>query len=110
MIGKATVAVVVLFALLMGVGSRVPSEWAMLTVGGIGVVTLFCYLLFLARFADKHPELAATEGSTYVQTKQLALAAKDMRVPPNAPIIPDPQNPTLLEHQEQATNGWISAY
>jgi len=105
MIGKATVALVVLFILLVIVASRVPSEWAMLSVAGAGIVTLFCYLFFIARFADKHPELAATEGATYVQTKQIALAAKGMRVPPATPIVPDPQNPTLLEHLGQTPNG-----
>jgi hypothetical protein len=101
MIGKATVALVVLFILLTVVASRVPSEWAMLCIGGGGILALFGYLFFIKRFADEHPELAATEGATYVQTKQIALAAKGVPVPPLVPIIPDPQNPTLLEHLGQ---------
>jgi hypothetical protein len=100
MIGKATVAIVVLFCLLGILASRIPSEWAMLAIGAAAVIVLLCYLLFLGYFASNHPELAATEGATYVQTKQLDLAAKGMLLPPPAPVGADPQNPTLLRDSE----------
>ena len=51
MIRKATVAVVVLFLLLAIVASRVPSEWAMVSIAGVGVLTLAGYLFFISRFA-----------------------------------------------------------
>jgi hypothetical protein len=58
---------------------------------------LFGFLWFISNFAKKHPELAATEGATYVQTRRLDLAAKGMLPPPQSPIVADPQNPTRLE-------------
>ncbi len=97
MIGKATVAVVVLLGLFAIVAARVPSEWAMLAVGGAGFITVLLFLFFLSHFAKKYPALAATEGATYVQTRRLDLAAKGMKFPPQSPIIADPQNPTQLE-------------
>jgi hypothetical protein len=96
MIGKATVAVVVLLALLGIIGARVPSEMAMLLVGGGGIFSVFVYLVFLTYFARNHPEIAATEGATYVQSRQLELAAKNLPKHIDAEIVPDPQNPTLL--------------
>jgi hypothetical protein len=97
MIGKATVAVITLLFLLCVVAARVPSEWAMLTVGGAGVVALFGYLFFLEYFVNKHPDVAATEGLTYVQSRQIGLAAKGLPKIPYTDIVPDPQNPTLLD-------------
>jgi hypothetical protein len=97
MIGKATVAVVALIGLLAIVAARVPSEWAMLVIGAAGIGTVFGFLFFLSNFAKKYPALAATEGITYVQTRQLDLAAKGMSLPPRSPIVADPQNPTQLE-------------
>ena len=97
MIGKATVAVVVLFGVFAIIASRVPSEWAMLAVGAAAFFSLFGFLGFLAWFAKNHPDLAATEGTTYVQSRQLTLGAKNLPSPPIAELIPDPQNPTLFK-------------
>lgn len=96
MIGKATVAVVALVALLGIVATRVPSESAMLIVSAAGVAVILVYLIFLGFFAHYHPDLAATEGPTYVQSRQIALAAKNMPTLPVTDMVGDPQNPTLL--------------
>jgi hypothetical protein len=96
MIGKATVAVVALMALLSLVAWRVPSENAMLITGGGGFVAVIAYLFFLVYIARHHPSLAATEGPTYVQSRQLELAAKNLPAPLKAEVVADPQNPTLL--------------
>jgi hypothetical protein len=99
MIGKATVAVVALIVLLSVVASRVPSENAMLALAGIGFVIVVSYLCFLVYIARHHPNLAATEGPTYVHARQLDLAAKNLPKPLNPEIVADPQNPTLLNVQ-----------
>jgi hypothetical protein len=96
MIGKASVVTVAAVAVLGIVATRVPSEWAMLAMALVTVCVLFGFLFFMSNFARKYPELAATEGLTYVQSRQIDLAAKGMLPPSGAPIIPDPQNPTLL--------------
>jgi hypothetical protein len=100
MMGKATVAVVTLMVLLSVVASRVPSEYAMLLIGGTGFVAVIGYLLFLMYIAHYHPALAATEGPTYVQSRQMELAAKNLPKPLDAEIVGDPQNPTLLSNQK----------
>src|SRR5262249_6937129 len=78
MMGKATVAVVALIVLLSVVAWRVPSEYAMLLIGGTGCVVVIGYLLFLMYIAHYHPALAATEGPTYVQSRRMELAAKNL--------------------------------
>jgi hypothetical protein len=97
MIGKVTVAAVVLLALLGVVATRIPSENGMLIIAGIGVFAFFGLLGFLGWFANRHPDLAATEGPTYVQSRQLTLGAKHLTGPPSAELVPDPQNPTLFK-------------
>jgi hypothetical protein len=97
MIGKVTVAAVVLLALLGVVATRIPSEAGMLIIAGIGVIAFFGFLGFLGWFANRHPDLAATEGPTYVQSRQLTLGAKHLPSPPTGDLVPDPQNPTLLK-------------
>ncbi|MFZ0147398.1 MAG: hypothetical protein WAM72_03460, partial [Xanthobacteraceae bacterium] len=69
---------------------------AMLIIGGAGIVVIFGYLFFLAYFVGRHPDIAATEGPSYVQSKRIALAAKGVPKIPFEDAIPDPQNPTLL--------------
>ncbi len=96
MIGKAAVAVVVLLVLLIVVATRIPSEYGMIEVAGIGVLAFFGFLGFLGWFASRHPDLAATEGATYVQSRQLTLGAKNLQSIPNTDPVPDPQNPTLM--------------
>ncbi|MGZ5546010.1 MAG: hypothetical protein ACXWIU_15190 [Limisphaerales bacterium] len=97
MIGKATVAVVVLLGVFGIIAARVPSEWAMLLVGAVAFLALFGFLGFLGWFANNHPDLAATEGTTYVQSRQLTLGAKNLPNLPSTELMPDPQNPTLFK-------------
>jgi hypothetical protein len=96
MIGKVTVAVVVLLAVLLVVATRIPSEIGMLIIAGTGLVAFFGFLGFLGWFANRHPDLAATEGPTYVQSRQITLGAKNLPIPTNTELVPDPQNPTLM--------------
>ena len=96
MIGKATVAVVVLLALFLVVAARIPGELAMLILVAAGMITFFGFLGFIGWFANRHPDLAATEGATYVQSRQLTLGAKNVPSPTNIELVPDPQNPTLI--------------
>jgi len=100
MIGKASAALVGLFVLLVVVASRVPSESAMLLIAGAGIFLFVAFLGFLLHIAKRHPALAATEGPTYIQSRQLDLAAKGVQLPPPTTFIPDPQNPIVLEHGE----------
>jgi hypothetical protein len=94
-IGKATVAIVALFVMLAVLGLRAPPDMILvLACFGLGVIVL--YMIFLAAVAHFYPALAATEGPTYVESQRL-LAAKNLPVPPAANIVPDPQNPTLLD-------------
>jgi hypothetical protein len=98
MIGKATVAEVVLLLLLGVVATRVTTESALLWVCGFGLSSVFVYLFFLAFVAGKYPDIAATEGPTYVQSRRIAAAAaKGFPRPPTVPMVPDPQNPTVPE-------------
>jgi hypothetical protein len=41
-------------------------------------------------------EVVGTEGPTYIQSKQLDYAAKNITGPSLTTVIADPQNPTLL--------------
>lgn len=94
MIGKATVTVVAFVVMLAVVAVRIPPEqiiWIVLA----GFIAVFGYLGFLV-FVTRHPDIAATEGPTYVQSKQIALAAKGITKIPYEDVVPDPQNPTLL--------------
>jgi hypothetical protein len=96
MIGKATVALVVLLAIL-GIGAlRVPSEFGLLLILGAAMFGFVVFLAFIGWFAISQPDLAATEGPTYVQSRQIALGAKNTPVLPNTDMVPDPQNPTLI--------------
>lgn len=97
MIGKATVAVVVLLALFSIAASRIPSESGILMIVGIGLLAFLAFLGFIGWFARNHPDLAATEGATYVQSRQITLAAKNFPQPPRTELAPDPQNPTLYK-------------
>ncbi|MCA1378878.1 MULTISPECIES: hypothetical protein [unclassified Bradyrhizobium] len=97
MIGKATVALVVLLVVLAIGLARVTSEAGILIIVGIGAVAFLAFLGFQAWFASRHPDLAATEGPTYVQTRQIELAAKNLPAPPITELVPDPQNPTQLK-------------
>jgi hypothetical protein len=96
MIGKATVAVVALVVLLAILAIRIPSS-QIIWIAIIGLVAVFGYLGFLEYFVSRHPDIAATEGPTYVQSKQIGLAAKGVPKLPYDDVVPDPQNPTLLE-------------
>ena len=93
MIGKATVGLVVLVLLMMIIAARVPSEMAMLLTLAAAIVSFGCFLGFLAWFAQKHPDLAATEGPTYVESRRISLAAKNMPEHSSNVMISDPQNP-----------------
>lgn len=97
MIGKATVALVVLLVVLAIGLARVTSEAGILIIVGIGAAAFLAFLGFQAWFASRHPDLAATEGPTYVQTRQIELAAKNLPAPPITELVPDPQNPTQLK-------------
>src|SRR5262245_10540263 len=55
--GKATLVIVALFGVLAVVAWRVPSEWAMLAVGGTAVIVAFGFMFFLSHFAKKYPAL-----------------------------------------------------
>lgn len=95
-VGKASVIALAAFAVLAIAVARVPSEIAIVSLAVLGIVAFFAFLGILLRWARNNPDLAATEGPTYVQSRQLGLAAKSMQ-PPEDPLIgPDPQNPTLL--------------
>jgi hypothetical protein len=74
----------------------VPTEFGMLAIAGVAFFTFFGFLIFLGWFAREHSDLAATEGPTYVQSRQLTLGAKSIPSPQNTQLGPDPQNPTLL--------------
>jgi hypothetical protein len=104
MIGKATVAVIALIVLLSIIAARIPSENGMLIVGGAAILAIFVYLFFLSNFARNYADVAATEGPTYVQAQQIALAAKGVSRLPVTEIVPDPQSPTLLD-QPKTSDG-----
>jgi hypothetical protein len=68
----------------------------MLIIAVAAFFTFFGFLGFLGWFASSHADLAATEGATYVQSRQLTLSAKSIPSPQNTQLGPDPQNPTML--------------
>lgn len=69
----------------------------MLTIAVVAVGSFFGFLGFMGWFASRLPDLAATEGPTYVESRQLSLTAKHMPTTVNTDIAGDPQNPTLLD-------------
>lgn len=96
MIGKISVVAVALFVILGIAMVRVAGEPAVI---GLAIVAVVVFLIFLASMlwvGARFPNLAATEGPTYVQSRQIDLALKGGDAPPTITIGPDPQNPTLL--------------
>lgn len=63
------------------------------------------YLAFLIYIARYHPDIAATEGATYVQTRQLNLAAKGRPNISYTDVVADPQNPTQLNTTAPGESG-----
>ena len=93
MIGKASVVAVALFVVIAIAVARVPSEFAILGLVLLAAILFVFFLNRILNWAAANPELAATEGATYVQSKQIA--AKGMITIPSTNGSPDPQNPTL---------------
>lgn len=94
MIGKASVVAVALLLVIAIAVWRVPSEWAILALVALAAGLFLYYLNRILNWAKENPELAATEGTTYVQSRRIA--AKGMITIPGSVGSPDPQNPTLL--------------
>jgi hypothetical protein len=98
MIGKITLALIVLVGAPISIAvARVSNELMMAGLVATGVVAFFAYFGITLLWASKNPNLAATEGPTYVESKQIDVAAKGMLPSSASPLSPDPQNPTLIE-------------
>ncbi|HEX9904084.1 MAG TPA: hypothetical protein VGA77_03890 [Propylenella sp.] len=94
---KLSVVALAAFVVLTIAVARVPSEWAIITLALVGIGALFVFLFLILQWASNNPDLAATEGATYVQSRQIGLAAKGMQSPETTLNVADPQNPTLIE-------------
>lgn len=95
MIAKLT-AVGLAALVVVGIAvSRISNEIAIIGLAISALAAFLIFALITLRWAEKNPALAVTEGKTYVETKQIELAAKGF-VPPPAVPGPDPQNPTLI--------------
>lgn len=109
MIGKATVALVVLLGVLGIVAVRLASDTSLLWIVAAGVGCFAAFLIFLGWFAKTLPDLAATEGPTYVESRRVALAAKNIGVLPPSEMTPDPQNPIVIDQVPTKSQMGIAA-
>ena len=89
-VGKATLALISIAALLAVVASRLSIAWMLLAVAILGVAIFVFFLFRILSFADKHPDLALLEGAELVQWKQMDVAAKGVGNLPGGPLIETP--------------------
>jgi hypothetical protein len=75
--------------------ARQPLYLIGLAILAAGVYSYFQHSVF--KFASANPATALLEGADFVKWHQAEIAAKDVEVVPNTPLVPDPQNPTQLE-------------
>ena len=90
-VGKSTVAIASVMAVLLTIALRISTDWMLLMLGAVAVVAFIVYLLVIFFLARKHPEAALLEGAELVHWAQInAGGTKDAPAPPPANPIPDP--------------------
>ena len=101
LIGKLSLVAVVALIVLGVISARIAGNFALFVMAGLATAILFGFVGLILYWAKKNPELAATEGSAYVESQRLGLAAKGLLPPPVLAIGPDPQHPTLLTEAKE---------
>ncbi len=69
----------------------------LLALAVLAAVVYFYYQYSVIGFATKNPASALLEGADFVKWHQNEVAAKDLKIIPNSPLVVDPQNPIQLE-------------
>jgi hypothetical protein len=99
-VGKTTLAVLFVLAVLGIVAWRLTDTWPLLAIGLAAVLVFVLYLKRTMDFADRNPAAALLEGAEFLKWQQTELAAKNMLIPPRSDAIIDPDNPALPPHDE----------
>ena len=97
---KLAIMGVVCLVLLIVVAATVQSESIKLLIAIIGVLVFGGFSFGVLWWATKHPSLANTEGSEFVQSRLIDMATKHMALLPAVPPSGDPLNPTMLDTRE----------
>jgi hypothetical protein len=91
-VGKVALVALGGFASVIGVAKYTAGSIQIISVIAILVTTLLI-IRWIFTYAEKHPDSATLEGAEVIiwQQQQLLLAAKNMTVPKDSMVVPNPQ-------------------
>jgi hypothetical protein len=99
-VGKSTSAFIGMCGVfgLVAVGLIVVGQpLYLMALAVLGALVYLWYQHAVISYAKSNPAAALLEGGDFVKWHQQEIAAKDLKVIPNSPLVVDPQNPIQLE-------------